>query len=713
MPVSIYPKSPDDLPKRLTSLPFSYHLKATLAIFSIVLFFILYAALVLTSLWLVYGAIIFTIPVINQWTILMKIGAIAGSIMLFLFTLKFILNLKNYKPENRIRLTKEEQPKLWEFVLSICKEAGAPKPKNIYVDPDVNAYVAYSNMWLSLFLPVRKELTIGMGLVSCLNLSEFKAVVSHEFGHFAQRSMKIGGYIISANTIIHDMIYTRDKWDDLLDKWRSADLRLSFAAWIITPMIWVIRKLLNLFYLLLNIMYSSLSREMEFNADKVAVSTSGSEAIVSGLWRLDSGLEAWNKTLNNAYLAAQKQMYVKNLYAHNKLRIADKSEVIKCSINNLQDDPKGGKRYFISSENSKVSMYASHPANDQREHNAKVPFVGCESDDRSPWLLFVHEDQVQEQMTALVYSLYWNKKPESYMTEQEFEGFIKEEARGSELLEEYDNTFEGRFLQIPEEEELEQAAEVYDRANGKNLDELKQELQQLMKPVREIEALMQKAQQIVEGTIKEKQFAFKGITYKKKTLQDGYNLLTDERERLFNETFKEWDRSFCAYHLVLAKKYDKQEPLFDLYRQHTTIVGFYKKLVATRTAVFTQLHTLQTREEVLKSDIQLFQKYLKDWIADLNQDMEALDKIHFLPMPNIDTTAELKGAIIEGGSFKVEEGPIFENGGFDRLVNNLENALVHCQRIDQKSIGVILSFHKELALQLTRSEVNRVLEEVK
>ena len=83
----------------------------------------------------------------------------------------------------------------------------------IFIDPDVNAYVSYTNVWLSLFFPTRKELTIGLGLVSTLNVSEFKAVIAHEFGHFSQKSMKIGSYIHSANTIIHDMIYNRDKWD--------------------------------------------------------------------------------------------------------------------------------------------------------------------------------------------------------------------------------------------------------------------------------------------------------------------------------------------------------------------------------------------------------------------------------------------------------------------------------------------------------------------
>ena len=292
-----YPESPKNVPLKLTSLPSSYKFKAFLAIVAIVLFLTLYAALVVGLVFLVYYAFIYEVTLINTITILLKIGAIGGSLMLFIFTLKFFFKLKNHKPENRIKLKKEEHKELWSFINQICKETGAPKPKNIYIDPNVNAYVSYSNIWLSLFLPIKKELTIGLGLTSCLNLSEFKAVVSHEFGHFAQSSMKIGSYINSANTIIHDMIYSRDKWDDILDQWRASDLRLSAAAWAITPLIWIIRQVLALFYQFLNIMYSSLSREMEFNADKVAVSTSGSDAIISALWKLDTGFENWNNTI--------------------------------------------------------------------------------------------------------------------------------------------------------------------------------------------------------------------------------------------------------------------------------------------------------------------------------------------------------------------------------------------------------------------------------
>jgi Zn-dependent protease with chaperone function len=228
MASNFYPTSPQVTTQKLTALTSSYKFRAFLAILSIILFFVLYVLLVIAIGFFVKWTI--TALDFNSsslYVLIFHFGIIAAAVMLFLFTLKFILKLRNHKPENRLQLSKQEYPDLWNFVLQICEETGAPKPRRIYADPDVNAYVNYTNTWLSLFLPVQKDLTVGLGLVSCLNLSEFKAVVSHEFGHFAQSSMKIGSYIHSANTIIHDMIFSRDSWDTILEEWRGAELRLS------------------------------------------------------------------------------------------------------------------------------------------------------------------------------------------------------------------------------------------------------------------------------------------------------------------------------------------------------------------------------------------------------------------------------------------------------------------------------------------------------
>lgn len=697
---SFYPTSPTEIPKKLTGLTSSYQLKSFLAILAIVLFFALYAAMVTALGYLLYYAVIYDMGHINKFTIILKVGAIAGAAMLFVFTLKFIFKLKNHKPVNRIKLVKEKNKLLWSFIDQICKETGAPKPKAIYMDPDVNAYVSYSNMWLSLFLPIRKELTIGMGLTDCLNLSEFKAVISHEFGHFAQRSMKIGSYIISANTIIHDMIFERDKWDDALDQWRASDIRLSAAAWVITPMIWVIRQILNLFYQFLNLMYSSLSREMEFNADKVAVKTSGSDAIISALWKLDGGSEAWGITVNNGILAGKKNIFVKNLYANNAL--ANKRNTVEQikALKELPTDIRGGKKYFSASEHSKVGMYTSHPPNDKRENSAKSPYVFCEIDERSPWNLFESREEIQMEMTLLLYKMYLNQVPKEWQSSEVLEEFIKSETQGTELFKEYENTFSNRFFQIPNTEKLSAALLEIGTPTTKVLASLKSELKDLMLPINEIETLIVKAQSIAQGTTKEKTFSFKGVEYNKKTLENGYNFLLNKREEHFNQSFENWDYSFCAFFVLLARKDGKEEQLQQLYKQHETLSMFYRNMTTTKNTIYNRVIEVQNIGEVTKEHIHSLTASVKKSFDSLNEEVNNLDKLDFVPMPNIESIQELKEALVENGELKKEHGLIFENGGFNKMMQQLETAIFNCQRIDQKSISSILLFHKQLELLL-------------
>jgi Zn-dependent protease with chaperone function len=695
MSATVSVPSPLEAPKNLTQLSSAYMIKATLAILAIIVFFLLYVLLIIGLAYLIEWAFTYDMLDVNKLTILGKLGAIAGSIMLFAFTLKFIFKLKNHKPANRIKLDKKDYPELFEFVYQICKETGAPKPKSIYVDPDVNAYVSYTNVWLSLFFPTGKDLTIGLGLVSALNLSEFKAVTSHEFGHFAQKSMKIGSYIHSANTIIYDMIYNRDKWDEALVKWRASDIRLSAAAWIITPIIWLIRKTLELFYMFLNYMHSALSREMEFNADKVAVKTSGSVAIVSALWKLDFGSTYWNTIVNNAYHATKKNVYAQNLYLHNLNFIEKDKANIESKFNELPHDDSGTKKFFSSSNNSKVSMYASHPPNDHREKNAKIPFVSCEADTRSPWLLFNNAAQLQEKMTSLIYENYLGKKPDNFVDANDFEKFIEAESRNSTLTEEFENTFENRFIYIPNLEEFKDL-EPFEGDFSTKLIAIKSQLKELMVPVKQIEEKMLLVQNIASGAVKDKTITHKEVTYNKKNLQECFNVLFNEREQLFTEDFKVWDELFLISYYRLAKSKNKQLEALNYYTQQKNIIEIYQELIAAKNKTITGINGLHGKSDVTQLMINNLAEDVRSYMKQVNNKIAVLDTAMFVPLPNIDTIEELKEAIVEGGEIPNENGPIFENGGIGRIMAAVENAIANCNRVENKNIDQILSFHKSL-----------------
>lgn len=695
MSVEIVIPTPQKIPQNLTKLSNSYLIQSTLAVISILLFFVLYLSLITGLVYLVYFAFKYNIEYINKFTILGKLGAIAGSVMLLFFTLKFVLKLKNPKANNRIKLQKSDYPELISFIENICKETGAPRPKSIYVDPDVNAYVAYTNIWLSLFLPTKKDLTIGLGLVSTLNLSEFKAVMAHEFGHFAQKSMKIGSYIHSANTIIHDMIFTRDKYDEMLDRWRSSDIRLSFAAWIITPIIWLIRQVLRLFYVFLNIMHSALSREMEFNADKVAVKTVGSEAIVSGLWKLEFGHEKWSTIINNAYHASKKNIFTKNLYEHKNALLEKSKEEITNKFDQLPIDTNGSKKFFSQSENSKVSMYASHPPNDLREKSAKNPYIFCEIDTRSPWILFNNSTILQEQMTQLIYELYLGKAPEQYSDYATFEKFVDAENKNTALFNELANTFENRFINIPSTKFFLDMISEIENPSQKYLD-LKVEINELMKPIKELESLMTKVQQIASGVIKDKAIEYKSITYNKKNLQTVFDILISDREFLFNYQFKNWDEKYLSLCYFLAKKEGKSEVLLKLYNQQKEITDLYQTIISTKSKILTEINDLQKMGEVSQEMVNNLSNDIKGYVKFLNEKINSLHSLDFIPLPNIDNINELKEAIVENGQMEIPLGRVFENGKIDKILFAIESAISNCNRVENKNLEEILKIHQIL-----------------
>src|SRR5262249_46380772 len=131
--------------------------------------------------------------------------------------------------------------------------------------------------------PTPKNLILGLGLVNYLNLSELKAVLAHEFGHFGQSSMKLGTYVFQVNRLIADMVYGRDFFDDLVARMRGRDARLDLFAAAFAGLLWGLRKALEGLFRAINFANSALSRQMEFNADLVAVSVTGSDPLIHAL----------------------------------------------------------------------------------------------------------------------------------------------------------------------------------------------------------------------------------------------------------------------------------------------------------------------------------------------------------------------------------------------------------------------------------------------
>jgi Zn-dependent protease with chaperone function len=396
---TLYPKSPSNVPEDLTTPSSQYQSQMLLVLFSLLAFFGFYMALL-------FGCVV--MMAICVWLTPFGLIFFPFWLVFFLFLIKGFF--KTGGPEERtfrVEITEQEHPKLYAFIEKLCEETNAPFPHRIFLTPEVNAAVFYNESVLSLFLPTPKNLLIGMGLVNVLTLSEFKAVLAHEFGHFSQNSMKLHRYVYTANRIIADMVIGRDWLDNFLERCKRRDDAGAAFGWVVWSVLWVFRKGLEGCFYGINFLSRSLSRQMEFNADLVAVSVTGSDAIVHALSRLDFATQALDQAFVDLKIASDHDLFTNDLFYHQNHAAAYLRRVRKLPHLGepppLPDDPEATTQIFEEDDESTPKMWETHPSCYLREKNAKEEYIRCDLDGRSPWLLFDDPTGLRERVTRRFY----------------------------------------------------------------------------------------------------------------------------------------------------------------------------------------------------------------------------------------------------------------------------------------------------------------------
>ncbi len=260
--------------------------EATKVLFQAVLFVAYYMLLIILGVALFVGA-----GLITAFSLQYIVALLGVSIRLFLIAIFIIITIwfacfrigcfllrplfvsYNGSNEDQLEIKNADAPQLFAMVREIARATGNKMPKYVYLTAEVNASVSYNSfgVW-TLFLPVRKNLTVGIGLLQGLNQSELKAILSYEFGHFSQGSMRVGIITYKLLLIIGDMM--RQAQEDLRDD--NVSHTLSFITkWTIA------------FYNHIEKRNRSLSRYMEFEADAVACHIAGAKSHISALCKTE------------------------------------------------------------------------------------------------------------------------------------------------------------------------------------------------------------------------------------------------------------------------------------------------------------------------------------------------------------------------------------------------------------------------------------------
>jgi len=323
----------------------------------------------------------------------------------FMFKAIFFLSKKSRLEDTEIK--REDQPELFDFIYKVADEAKAPRPHKIFLSNTVNACVFYDISIINLFFPTRKNLEIGLGLVNVLNLGEFKSILAHEFGHFTQRSMIIGRWVYIAHQVVYQIVSKRDAFDHFIKGLSRIDIRIVWIGWILSIIVWSIRSFAEIFFKIVILTQRALSREMEFNADLVAVSINGSDALISSLYKLNAAEEAFD----SAFTFVNKQL-------KEKRKTTDLFAIQANYITNMRvvlNNPEYGatpKQNTFSGQSATVfkeqiaqtpKMWNTHPSNFDREKNAKRIYIHSNIDERSAWVVFKNADKVKEDFTLRIF----------------------------------------------------------------------------------------------------------------------------------------------------------------------------------------------------------------------------------------------------------------------------------------------------------------------
>lgn len=362
-----------------------------LVLAQVVLFVIVYLATIGLGVGLVYLAFhasIWIIPPffenvapeilrLGKLGVLLLVGIIIGIVGLWSFIvaigvylIKPLFIFPKQTKDYGLEIKREDSPKLYDMIMRTADEAGVRHPKHIYVNHEVNACVFFNTGFWNIFLPIQKNLSIGLGLFESTNVEEVKSVIAHEFGHFAQSSMRVGSVLYIANKVITDLAYRRDKLDSLMLRWCLQDGVWGFWGKATQSVVIKFRSLVEYMFRRQQRNYMKLSRQMEYDADAVACRIVGKEVFISALCKiqkLSRSFDFYNRVLSN--FADQNQTVSDYWKGYEMTRPnMDVMDLKLTSFDRVESTPE------LESVRSRVSIeeiWESHPSIENRIKNAQ------------------------------------------------------------------------------------------------------------------------------------------------------------------------------------------------------------------------------------------------------------------------------------------------------------------------------------------------------
>ncbi len=212
--------------------------------------------------------------------------------------------IKAELPSSFRKIKTNDYPELFHIINEVTENLHLSPIEQVYISPDATAAVFVQPQLRNILFKPKRNLVIGMGFLTQMDDDEIRAVLFHEFGHYVQTEMKSSLSVYTIGQFSRSFAVIKDMKKDSTWQLQLKSQLLLFTYFTI----WTCNRI--------NKEYSQLAKQMEYEADDVAVNHVGAATMQRALlhaacirynyevlqWGLQQ-LQPQNIQVDNIYLA--------------------------------------------------------------------------------------------------------------------------------------------------------------------------------------------------------------------------------------------------------------------------------------------------------------------------------------------------------------------------------------------------------------------------
>jgi Zn-dependent protease with chaperone function len=170
-------------------------------------------------------------------------------------------------------------PRLFAEIESIANALNEPLPREVYLIGAPNAFVADRGGVMEF--GSRRIMGLGLPLLFLLTVSQFRAVLAHEFAHYYGGDTSLGPWVYKTKT---SMMRVFENIGSVRQIARIAVLGIMYI---------VVATLLKWYFIAFLRVINLISRKQEYRADELACLIAGRQNLIDGLQSIHCAAVAW------------------------------------------------------------------------------------------------------------------------------------------------------------------------------------------------------------------------------------------------------------------------------------------------------------------------------------------------------------------------------------------------------------------------------------